>query len=303
MALTIHTTSDKKSSLEEYLETISKIDLADIDQVLESSEKLKELSNNKNFLIDKLNQELMDFGKFQSHNTYSAQTLTLGGGKNYAVRANMWLPRENNEPNSTESWENKLYAYSLPHDHNFSFLTVGYWGSGYNTTIYEYDSEKIIGYPTEKVDIRFLEETTLPEGKVMFYRASKDIHTQEEPKDFSISLNLLIISPEVHIKNQYWFDLKDSSIKNYVQTSSRSRLIICNLAKCIHNDKTISILEELARNHINPNVRYNALDSLAYILPEESLGLWKRGLEDPSTYVKHMSKNFVSRLGNVIEKI
>ena len=34
------------------------------------------------------------------------------------------------------------FFYHVPHDHNFSFLTVGYLGPGYWSEYYEYDYER-----------------------------------------------------------------------------------------------------------------------------------------------------------------
>jgi hypothetical protein len=296
MAITLKAYSKKSISLEEYIDSISNINVLDFDQVAESAEKLLQLSNNKQFLVEKLNQELMTLNAFQAENSYSSQTLMLGGGKQFAVRANMWLPREEENANPNDDWESKLYSYALAHDHNFSFLTVGYWGSGYRTSIYEYDPEKIVGYAGEKVDLKLIEETSLPEGKIMYYRAFRDIHVQEEPDEFSVSLNLLIVSPELNVRNQYYFDLNESTIKSFVQTTSRNRLIINNLAKIIHDNTTLTLLEELSLKHINPNVRFGAFENLAYLLKDESGHLWKKAMADKSPFVQHMARMQMSQL-------
>jgi hypothetical protein len=71
-------------------------------------------------------------------------------------------------------------------------MTVGFFGPGYETTIYEYDSSKVTGFVGESVDLRFLETTQLPPGKVMLYRPHADVHAQYPPSELSISLNLMV---------------------------------------------------------------------------------------------------------------
>ena len=46
------------------------------------------------------------------------------------------------------------FFYHVPHDHNFSFLTVGYLGPGYWSEYYEYDYGEVVGMPGEKVDLQ-----------------------------------------------------------------------------------------------------------------------------------------------------
>jgi hypothetical protein len=199
----------------------------------------------------------------------------------------MWFPRSGN-PNEIE-WENNLFAYGLPHDHNFSFLTVGHCGSGYATNIYEYDVRKIIGYLGEKVDISFLERTTLSEGKVMFYRASTDIHSQEESMDFSISLNLMIVNPEMATRNQYWFDLDSGTIKAYIQNPGSGKVMLCRMAKYIHNERTSEVLEMLSQNYIHSRIRGMAYEALASVNGKDADYIWRKALQDKDGYVRYQA--------------
>ncbi|WP_437753452.1 hypothetical protein [Sorangium sp. So ce1389] len=295
MAITIETNTKESISLEEYLEHVStSVDLRDEDQVLASAEKLRALANNRQFLVERINRELLDRSAFQTTNAYSSQTLALGGGQGFFVRANMWLPPA--EASGVTDWESQLYAYSRPHDHNFSFLTVGYWGSGYWTSIYEYDPERVIGFPGEEVKIRFLEKTSLPRGKVMFYRASRDIHTQEHPEEFSISLNLLLASPGLNNDSQFWFDLESGRIKNYVQSAASGRLMLCRAARYVGDGRTVTALENLAERHHFPRVRAAAYDALAALEAGFAVRIWARALDDKHAYVQHAARAALTAL-------
>lgn len=278
MALTLDVKNSNSLELEEYLELIrDHLDVRDVDQVLESAGDLKALANNRTFLTNKFNQELRGWQDFQSKNNYSAQTLALGKGRDCFVRANMWVPPA--QLGSLWEWESQLYSYSRPHDHNFSFLTAGYVGSGYRTKIYEVDPDRLVGIPGEKANLRFLESTSLPRGKVMYYRASRDVHSQEPPDEFSMSLNLMIVSPEVAVREQYWFDIDRDTITGRVQNPGSTRLMLCRLARYVGNAQTSELLEEIAETHRFPLIRSAAYESLAHLNSEGRSAIWERALQ------------------------
>ena len=99
------------------------------------------------------------------------------------------------------------FFYDLPHDHNFSFLTVGYLGPGYWSDYYEHDGDAHAGLDGEPVELRFVERSRLSEGRVLLYRAHRDIHVQRPPDSFSVSLNILAADPGQHWRTQYRFDI------------------------------------------------------------------------------------------------
>lgn len=286
MALTLAADTQNVLELHDYLELINEtLDVRDTDQILETAVHLRALANNRQFLAKKFNDELGSWKNFQPNNAYSAQTLALGKGKDFFVRANMWVPPA--QLGNLWEWESQLFAYSRPHDHNFSFLTVGYVGSGYGTTIYEVDPDNIKGIAGEAVALRFLEHTTLPEGKVMFYRASRDIHNQEPPEEFSISLNLMVVSPEVSTREQYWFDVDQCTITGRVQNPGSTRLMLCRLARYVGNDQTSVLLEDIADHHAFPLIRSAAYESLACLNGSDGVRLWERALARDSSPVVH----------------
>lgn len=297
MAITIESKAENSISLEEYIEYVStNVDINDLSSVLASADQLKKLTNNRHFLLERFNSELKNWKSFQPTNLYSSQALTLGSGKGFLVRANMWMP-PSEVPDNDERYNN-LFSYLVPHDHNFSFMTIGYLGSGYGTTIYEYSPEEVIGYPGEKVKLRFLEKTSLPQGKIMFYRASKDIHSQEHPDEFSISLNLLLVKPELNSNNQYLFDFERGIIQNYVHAAARTRIVFCYLARYIGNNTTINLLESLAMQSVSPYVRVAAYDSLASLEKGSATKIWQQALEDKHGYVQLAAQTALQKLEN-----
>jgi hypothetical protein len=285
MALTIATETDRSLGIEQFSEQVNdQLDARDLDSAVAAAEPLRALANNPKFITEKLNAELRRWRSFQSTNSYSAQTLILAGGKDWILRANTWAPASSNP--EVNEWQNELYYYLRPHDHNFSFLTVGYFGSGYETTIYEYDPESITGVPGEQVPLRFLEHTSLPKGKVMLYRASRDIHSQEHPKEFSVSVNLLLATTEMNLKPQFYFDCEDSRLVNYVKNGASGQVMICRLAAHLGDGNTASLLRSLAFNHPGPRLRVEAYRAFVGLEPSDAETMWKRAAEDSHELVR-----------------
>ena len=184
----------------------------------------------------------------------------------------------------------------VPHDHNFDFLTVGYFGPGYETLIYEYDYSQVVGKIGEKIKMRLLERTQLDYGKIMLFRAGKDIHNQYHPKSLSISINLLVSSPEVPLREQFYFDLDKEEISGYVETNSSVRSMLIQLAEFVGDQNTCSILEILSKEHPNHRTRGSSLLALARLSPMDAESFWRRGLTDQHAYVKSMSKRELESL-------
>ncbi|WP_437935699.1 hypothetical protein [Sorangium sp. So ce341] len=253
---------------------------------------LRMLSNNKSFLIEHVNRQICEaqpLDAYQLSSNFSQQIVDLGGGPGFRLRANMWPRCAADAP---ADWERSLFAYLMPHDHNADFLTVGYWGPGYETDIYEYDPERTVGFEGEQVDIQFLERTRLTNGKVMFYRANRDIHTQLPPDDFSISINLLVADPEaVQSTKQYWFDVERGVISSSVERLDYSPFVfLCRLASMVGDGATINVLEKLAQGHSDARIRAEAFTALATLDPGNASRHWRDASEDVDPYVQRVAR-------------
>jgi len=289
MAITVGTDTQERIDIPEFVERVSRyLDPRDNDSIAGAAKDLRCLGNNKEFVVAKLNQELGETKSFQGKNGYTAQTIMLARAEKFFVRANLWIP-PSRKPEVRE-WQNELFYYLVPHDHNFSFLTIGYVGSGYETVIWEYDPSAVVGEVGEKVKLNFLERTSLPEGKIMLYRAGRDVHSQEHPKEFSVSLNLMVITPEVKDRDQYLFDVEGGKISAYAQHGGTSQVLLCKLAGHLGNRRTISLLERLAHSHASPRVRLAALESWAELSPQDESAVFAVGLCDQTELVRRASK-------------
>jgi hypothetical protein len=291
MALTIPVDTARDISLEDYLEFVrGRLCLGDVDAVCDSAPMLARLANDRGFLARRLGEELRGWRAFQPDNAFTAQSFLLGAGDDFYLRANIWMPPE--DLRLPRDRGNYLFSYQIPHDHNFSFLTVGYWGSGYETTIFEYDRDGIEGRPGEPVRLHFLERTALPRGKVMFYRALRDVHSQEPPEEFSISLNLIL--PLAEPAEQLFFDLDSSTVTGHGSAPGASIVALCRLAKYLGGSRAVAALEEIAVSHSCRRARSAAYGAWASLAPGFESAVWRRALDDPSRLIKDEAR---SRLG------
>jgi hypothetical protein len=120
--------TDQVFCLEEYCELVTqRVDMADIDSLREHAWLLRGLANNRDFLLERYHQMLEEFVSDKPVAVYTPQSLTLASGREFYVRANIWLPIENSSIQSDTKV--KLNAYELPHDHSFDFVSVGYFGA------------------------------------------------------------------------------------------------------------------------------------------------------------------------------
>src|SRR5882757_2712224 len=188
MAITIACNNAEIVTLDEFIDYVhTHVDLQDLASVATAAPKFRSLANDRALVVRHLNHQVKE--NFRSQVIPSAQALFLGDGRDFYVRANIW-------PSNADLASGRVYqdqfSYNLAHDHNYSFMTVGYHGPGYITEVYEYDFDKIVGNAGEAVDLRFVERIHFTTGMVMLYRASKDVHTQFPPDDLGITLNFMV---------------------------------------------------------------------------------------------------------------
>lgn len=197
MALTWDMETDESIELEELIAFLDRHgDRVLVDGVDESALMLRKLYNNRTFLARTLLRQLEDAAAFDAMNPYTPQVFMLHRAEHYFLRAAVWCP-----PSGRAGEE--IFFYEDPHDHNFSLLTLGYEGSGYETVLFEYDHQEVIGDVGEHVEVRYLERTRLSSGRVILYRDSCDIHVQFPSEDYSISINVVV--PKVQMNRQYSF--------------------------------------------------------------------------------------------------
>jgi hypothetical protein len=289
--------------------TEEKIELAELVELLETGgfdsededvfasfgPALKKLGNNRAFLADLMVAELKQRCEGQVRdNQYSAQVIMLhSASKKFIVRANFWPALEDSVIRHSGT---DPFFYGVPHDHNFSFLTVGYFGPGYWSDYYEYDYDQVVGYPGEAVDLRFVEKSRLEPGKVMLYRAHRDVHLQLPADEMSVSLNIVETSSSSVFRDQYRFDIENAQVDGILTRTSLEPML--SLAAHYGGEEGMDLIAEFAAHHPSDRIRWCALRARAAAAPtvDERIALYRSAIEAGSLLVGAMARREVERL-------
>ena len=270
----------------------SDFDPRDEDSLAALGPLLARLARNRTFLADLVIAELQDRCLGQSRgNAYGAQVFMLRppNGR-YVLRANFWPARDDAVVRASGT---APFFYDLPHDHNFSFLTVGYQGPGYWSDYYEYDVDAVVGVPGEHAGLRFIERSRLNEGKVLLYRARRDVHVQLPPDSLSVSLNILAFDRAQPWLDQFRFDVAAGTIAEGLTTAPSEALVALAVQYC--GDAGHGLAVELAARHPAPRMRFTALRALASCEPgrEARAAGFERAISDPDPYVAGYARRLV----------
>jgi hypothetical protein len=256
---------------------------------------LRRLANNPRFLGDIIIAELkQNCAGQQRASQYSPQVIMLhGSSKSFLLRANIWPALEDSVVvNSGTS----PFFYGLPHDHNFSFLTVGYHGPGYWSDYYEFDYERTVGFAGEKVDLRFVERSRLDQGKLLLYRRHRDVHLQLPADALSVSLNILALSAASEFRDQYRFDVERSEIAGIINPSSLESLVL--LAAHVGGDNGRDLVADFAQRHPSERIRWAAVRAQASAAEgiDGRLALYEAAAQRPDRLVSAMAQREARRV-------
>ena len=253
---------DEVIGLDECVERLSarRFDPGDEESLHEAARDLRRLGNDRAFLGDILIEELKRRCKVDADVTsYGPMVVMLSRPSgNFFLRANIWPSKD--EHVMRASGEAPFY-FDVPHDHNFSFLTLGYFGPGYWSDYYEYDFAGVDGYVGEAVDLRFVERSRLEPDKLMLYRAHRDVHVQHPADALSVSLNVMHMAPHQGWFDQYRFDVDEKRIAGILSQGSSE--VALRLAVALGLDDARDLAEQFARAHPSDRMRLAAWEAQA----------------------------------------
>ena len=277
-----------------YLED-SKTDTRDEEAMLAAAPMLKKLANNRTFIADLALRELRERKNLDSiDNNYTPQTIMLTKpDRGYFMRANFWPSDSDHIFRSSGA---KAFFYYAPHDHNFNFLTVGYFGPGYKSNYYEYDYGLVDGYEGEPVPLRFVEHSALSEGKVMLYRALRDVHDQRPGDAMSMSINIMENSLRGNFLDQYSFDTDRNCVSGILNRIGATALL--PMVAAAGGEDAVDFLEETRTRHRSGRVRCIAADALAAVQPDAlaSIEVHRRGADNDDAQVRGHSLQRIATL-------
>jgi hypothetical protein len=204
MAYTCRPDVKETLTVERFLDLADDFDLSTPELVLRIAPLFAALNANPSLLLPHISRILADPAAPGVQTDYSGQTFVLADAPRFFLRANVWLPETYDM--LREFATSGQFFYGTPHDHNFTFLTACHRGSGYRTEIFEHDGIGRTPAVGDFVETTFLEERVLHEGMLMVYRASRDIHIQYPPRDFSVTINLMTKNAAEQVRHQNLFD-------------------------------------------------------------------------------------------------
>ncbi len=237
--------------------------------------QLRRLGNNRAFLGDMIVAELAARHRESAPTqAYGPQVIVfpLRGG-DFFMRANFWP--STSEP-MVRAGGPSAFVFGMPHDHNFHFLTLGYFGPGYWSDYYEFDYENVAGWSGEQVDLRFVERSRLEQGKIMLYRAHRDVHRQLPADSLSISINIMHTTGAQGWLDQYGFDTEKRCITGILNRGSSEAFI--HIAVGLGGAEAHDLAERFAARHPSDRMRLAAWEALASMAGDAAARdqLWHR---------------------------
>ncbi|MCC4252399.1 MAG: transposase [Pseudomonadota bacterium] len=255
---------------------------------------LRALARNRHFLADAAVAELKTRCADQRRfNPYSAQVMLLRppGGK-YVLRAAFWPAVTDHVVRASGT---APFLYHVPHDHGFDFLTIGYLGPGYGSDYHVYDPAGIAGADGEQVPLRFVGRSWLNEGRMLLYRANRDIHAQLPPERLSVSLNILASPAGQGWRRQYRFDTDRGAIAQGMTIASAQMLL--ELAVGCGDGDALDLADQFARHHPHDAMRLTAWSAIGDSLAGDArLAHWDAGASSDHGLIRAASRRALESL-------
>jgi hypothetical protein len=235
---------------------------------------LRRLGNDRGFLAEIMLAELRDrHRQDDGASAYGPQVIMLSplGGECF-LRANIWPSADEHMFRASGAGS---FVYGLPHDHNFDFLTLGYFGPGYWSDYYEYDYDAVAGAVGEPAGLRFVERSRLEPGRLLHYRAHRDVHSQLPPDALSVTLNVMHAGGSQGWLDQYCFDVERDEIAGVLSPGASE--VFLRIAVGLGGEEALDLAETFARAHPSDRMRLTALEARAGLLdPSGQDDLWRR---------------------------
>jgi hypothetical protein len=244
------------------------------DSLLHAAGWLRRLGDNRTFLGDLILEQLRNRHREQEElSSYGPQVIMLSRpGGEFFLRANIW-PSEGEHAYRASGGD--VFVYGLAHDHNFDFLTVGYFGPGYWSDYYTYDYEALDGWVGEKANLRFAERSALSEGRLLHYRAHLDVHRQWPPDSLSVSLNVMHMGAAQGWFDQYLFDVDSDTVTGIAAAGASETFL--RVAVGLGSSEALDLAERFGRTHPSDRMRLAAWEARAAVMPDQAArdALWR----------------------------
>ena len=158
LAITLTPNTIGSIDLDTFVEAVEReLQTDDVDALCAVAPAFSQLLNNRRVITDFVEAELRGWRGLDGGSEYVGPTLVMVRRPRFMVRANIWVAPDPKRP--APKPEDPGFGYLIPHDHNFAFMTGGYYGPGYTTFLYEYEPSRVKGEIREHVPLHYLETT------------------------------------------------------------------------------------------------------------------------------------------------
>jgi len=292
MPRVIELADDTQIGLDEAIATLAHrhFDPQDETSLHDTARLLRQLGNNPHFLGDLMIDELAARHRSDGYDdAYGPQSIMLGrpDGANCFLRANFWPGSDDHMMRASGGG---AFVYGLPHDHNFNFLTLDYFGPGYWSDYYEAEYEDVAGYRGEPIALKPMGRQRLEPGKLMLYRAHVDVHAQLPADALSVSLNVMHTSGAQAWLDQYRVDCEEREVGAILSNGSSEAFL--RIAVGLGLPEAADLADRFAATHPSDRMRLHALDALASVAPDNTArdALWARAETQGSRLVTMEAK-------------
>lgn len=171
---------------------------------------------NEGVFIKALLETAMQNGK--APQIRGAQSFCVHQDDEFLVRLNIWYPPD---PRliKTQDRINRYFSYDVMHNHNFALFTIGVLGSGYFTEIYRSRSDLNTPRVGDHIDLEFDRAMNLGEGVALYMKQDTEFHVQRQPKEYSVTLNVIPNSPRSLSERQFVVDHPDGKVIAVIEQS------------------------------------------------------------------------------------
>ncbi|HKT86184.1 MAG TPA: transposase [Novosphingobium sp.] len=295
MASVITARDPTPASLDECTQALAAwgFDPREKESVAHAAHWLRRLGNDRRFLGDLLVDMLSGLAPvpagadaLASPGPHSIMLATPGRGS-FFIRANIWPAAS--DPVMRASGP-EAFSYGQAHDHNYDFLTLGYFGPGYEVEEFEYEHESVTGWAGEPVRLCRLGRSRLKRDRIRHYRAHRDIHRLLPPESLSISLKLAHTQAVQGWLDHYVFDAEAGRIAS-VHGHGPSESFL-RVAVALGGDEARDLALHFGRTHASERMRLHAWEALAATAggPQERDEVWRAAEAGGSRLVAEMAR-------------
>ncbi|XJJ67364.1 transposase [Novosphingobium sp. BL-8A] len=188
------------------------------------------------------------------------QTILLvpPGRGDFSIRARIWpSPREAVYRAGTPA----ACGYGQAHDFATDVLTLGYFGPGYMGEDYEYAPDAVIGYEGEPVDLKLVGRGPLDEGRLIHYRARRDVLLRHPPDALSVSIDLVHTDPMQGWASHHTFDMRRGEITDLLGHGPSESLL--RIAVALGGVEATDLAARFGKTHPSDRMRLVAWQALA----------------------------------------